>query len=343
MKKYLFFLLMASQSLYCLAQKNGSQSPYLTKSLTGANINKIEVATSGGNIVVAGANDADARVEVYIKDNQGKILSADQIAGRLSQYDFSVDVSNNKVTAIAKNKDKKWDWKKSLTISFAIYAPKNVSGNLATSGGNINLNDLIGDQQFRTSGGNLTIDNVNGDINGATSGGNIAISNSHDNISVTTSGGNIQASDCSGKISMKTSGGNVHINHVTGNITTVTSGGNIKGDGIEGTLLAKTSGGNVDLNNLSCSLETATSGGSMDLQIVKLGDYVRANNSGGSIDLVLPKDKGIDLHVAGDKIKTGTLYNFSGNTESNRVDGKLNGGGTPVVVRTSGRVNLSLQ
>ncbi len=341
MKKYLLLLLLASQSLYSIAQKNGDE-PYMTKSLSDASIKKIEAQTSGGNISVEGISNGDARIEVYIRTNNGNTASKDEIEERLKNYELTIEASNNKLTAIAKNKDRKWDWKKALSISFKIYSPKSVSSDLSTSGGNIKLSGLEGDQKFRTSGGNLALDNLSGDINGGTSGGNISINNSRDNIDLSTSGGNIDASDCNGKINMSTSGGNVRLNNLKGNVKTGTSGGNINGSSIEGTLSAQTSGGNVNIDDMSGSLETATSGGSMNVKVIKLGDYVRINNSGGSIDLQLPKNSAVDLHVEGDKIKTGTLTNFSGNTEDDKIDGKLNGGGIPVVVKTSGRVNLSM-
>ncbi len=344
MKKYLFLLLIAIQSTFVFAQKNnGDEQPYLTKSLSSANIKQVEAQTSGGNIAVTGGNSSDARIEVYIRNNNGKIASKDEIAERLNNYDLSVDASGGKLTAIAKNKDRNMNWKKALSISFVIYAPQNVSGNLTTSGGNIALQHLDGDQKFKTSGGNLKIDNVSGNIDGVTSGGNIVVNHSHDNINLTTSGGNIEAADCNGKISLSTSGGNVQLSNIKGNVKAATSGGNISADAVEGAIVAHTSGGNVDMNAISGSLETATSGGSMNVQVTKLGDYVRVSNSGGNINLQLPKNKGMDLHVEGDKIKVGTLNNFSGNTDDNKIDGKLNGGGVSVVVKTSGRVNLSMQ
>ncbi len=343
MKKYLFLLLIAAQSLFVFAQKNNNDvQPYLTKSLSSADIKKIEAQTSGGNISVAGVS-SDARIEVYVKDNQGKELSKDEMAERLKNYNVTVDAGGNKLTAIAESKERNMNWKKALSISFKIYVPTAVSSNLQTSGGNIGLNNLDGDQKFTTSGGNLTLDGLTGGINGKTSGGNISISHSHDNINLETSGGNIEAVNCNGKISMTTSGGNVRLTNLKGNIKTGTSGGNINGSDIEGALSAHTSGGSVNLDKLSCTLETATSGGSMDVQIVKLGDYVRVSNSGGTINLQLPKDKGMDLHLEGDKVKTSSLTNFSGSVEDDKVDGKMNGGGTSVVVKTSGRVNLSIQ
>ncbi|MDQ2751403.1 MAG: hypothetical protein M3R72_00085 [Bacteroidota bacterium] len=253
MKKYFLLLLVALQTTFVFAQKNNSdEQPYLTKSLSSADIKKIEAQTAGGNISVTGGNSSDARIEVYIRNNNGKVASKDEIAERLNNYDLTVEASGGKLTAIAKNKDRNMNWKKSLSISFVIYAPQNVSGNLTTSGGNISLQHLEGDQKFKTSGGNLSIDDISGDIDGATSGGNIVVNHSHDNINLTTSGGNIEAGDCSGKISLSTSGGNVQVSNLKGNIKTNTSGGNISADAIEGAMAAHTSGGNVDFRFQHC-------------------------------------------------------------------------------------------
>ena len=128
-----------------------------------------------------------------------------------------------------------------------------------------------------------------------------------------------------------------------GNIKATTSGGNIDGELISEELNTHTSGGNVSLRDLSCSLETSTSGGNIDVEIKELGKYVKIDNSSGTIDLQMPGDKGIDLKLKADRIKTTTLSNFSGDVEDDRIDGKLNGGGIPVKVKGgSGNINLVL-
>ncbi len=343
MKQYFFLLFAAAQSIACIAQTSANDQPYLTKSLAATPIKTAEVQTSGGGISVTGVNNNDARVEVYIRDNHGKTLSKEEIAEKLDKYNLTVDVTGSTLHAIAKSKMSNMDWKKSLNISFKIYAPNNVSTDLSTSGGNIQLTDLDGNQKFRTSGGNLVLENISGDINGGTSGGNISVSHSHENINLSTSGGNIDAADCNGKMSLSTSGGNIKLNNLQGNIKANTSGGSIRGNSVKGALSAHTSGGNVSLDNLSCSLETSTSGGNMSVQLVELGDYVKLNNSGGTISLELPKNKGLDLYMEGNKINTTSLTNFSGSVKDDKIDGKMNGGGTSVMVRTSGKVNFSLQ
>ncbi|HRH48004.1 MAG TPA: hypothetical protein PLP23_04620 [Panacibacter sp.] len=343
MKKYILFLSLLSVTAVTNAQSGDNKEPYITKSLSSENIQQAEVKTSGGSITVTGGT-GESKIEVYVSGNNGLgMLSKDEIKSRLEEYyTLEVSVSNNKLVAIAKQKQNNMNWKKSLSISFKIYIPGNVSTDLSTSGGSIKLTGLKGNQNFRTSGGSLHIDNVSGKINGRTSGGSIHVSNTTDDVDLSTSGGSIEASKCKGNLQLSTSGGSLNLTDLEGTIDASTSGGRIEGSNITGELSASTSGGSVKLSNISGSVDASTSGGSMDVALTTLGKYVKLHNSGGNIDLQLPKGQGLDLDLSGNKVKVSSLNNFSGNTEEDNITGKLNGGGTPIKVRaSSGTVRLS--
>jgi hypothetical protein len=344
MKKLILPLLLISLAPLLKAQ-TGKQ-PFLTKPLSAEQIKNIEAKTTGGNIYVTAVSQAEARIEVYIQSGNDNFnsLSKEEIQKRLDEnYDLTVSAAGNKLTAIAKPKTRDMNWKRSLSISFYVFVSKDVSTDLTTSGGNIKLAGISGTQDFTTSGGNLDLDNLSGKITGRTSGGNIHLSNSKDDIDLTTSGGNINAGNSAGKISLVTSGGSLKLNQLKGNIKATTSGGNINGEFISDELNAHTSGGSITLRELSCSLETSTSGGNIDVEIKELGKYVTITNSSGNIDLEIPSNKGADLKLRADRIKTTTLNNFSGSVEEGRIDGKLNGGGLPIKVNAGGgKINLTL-
>ena len=346
MKKYLLFFLLVACNLGVVAQPKSEKEPYMTKSLSNESVKNVEVTTSGGSISVSGVNASDARIEVFISSNNGKNdLSKTEIQQRLNElYDLNIAVANGKLSAIAKSKERIKDWKKALNISFKVFVPKNVSTDLTTSGGSISLSNISGNQNFSTSGGSLNVDNVSGKVDGRTSGGSINLENSKDDIELTTSGGSINAKNCDGKLRLSTSGGSLDLKDLKGDIRATTSGGSVMGKNVEGELIAHTSGGSIHLRDLSCSLETSTSGGDIDVAIKQLGKYVKVSNSAGSIDLELPKGKGMDLDLSADKIKTDHLDNFNGKIDDDEVNGKLNGGGVSVKVTAgSGRINLSLK
>jgi hypothetical protein len=327
MKVIIILMLQLSIAFSIQAQKNG-QAPYLTQSLSKEMIKNVEVETFAGSISVAGVDPSEARIEVYVRgsnDNDDD-LSNEEIKKRLEEnYTLAISVDGNKLMAKAKTKQGKLIWTPSLSISFKVFVPKNTSSALSTSGGNINLQNLNGLQDFATIGGNLRLKHVSGKVKGR------------------TSGGSIQADNCSGDINLATSGGSLDLNALEGVLHAITSGGNIKARNIKGELISQTSGGNVGLSDLSCSLEISTGGGNIDVAIKEYGKYVRIDNSGGNIDVQLPKGTGVDLNLEGDQVHTTALNNFSGNREKDNIKGTLSGGGIPVKIKThSGRIDLSL-
>ncbi|MEX6685957.1 hypothetical protein QTN47_00540 [Danxiaibacter flavus] len=344
MKKHFLVALAVVGCLAAKAQSNNDKEPYLTKALTN-DVQKVKVETSGGSIAVEGASSSP-KIEMYVNGNNSLFnkLSKDEIKKRLEDdYIVNINFSNNVLTATAKPKERNMDWKKSLSISFKVYVPKNVSTDLATSGGSIKLANLSGTQNFATSGGSLNVEGISGKIDGKTSGGSIKLSNSQDDIDLSTSGGSIDASNCKGNIRLSTSGGSLKLNDLNGKIDASTSGGSVNGSKITGELSAHTSGGSVRLSEMACSLSTSTSGGSMDVEITQLGKFVKISNSGGNIKLDLPKGKGLDLSLHGRKVKVNSLSNFSGNTDEDNISGKINGGGVPVDVKAgSGTLTVNL-
>ncbi|MGC4035890.1 MAG: hypothetical protein QM764_08005 [Chitinophagaceae bacterium] len=347
MKKQILFLLLTASGFLANAQFNADKDPFIVKSLSGESFKKVVAETSGGSINVSGVSAGEAKIEVYVRPNNNKLdkMTKEEIQKRLDEdYSLEVAVANNELTAIAKQKHdfKNWDWKRSLSISFKIFVPTEIATKLRTSGGSISLMNLNGDQDFATSGGSLHVEKLSGKINGNTSGGSIHVIDSKDEIDLRTSGGSIEAKNCSGHMELHTSGGSLHLSDLNGNIKATTSGGSVEGDRIDGDLYAHTSGGSVHLNDLSCSVEASTSGGGIDVEIVKLGKFVRIDNSGGGISLTLPKDKGVDLDLRGNRIKVDPLNNFSGSKDDDSMTGTLNGGGVPVRVR-GGRITLSMK
>ena len=338
----LLFLFVVSASLR--AQSNGSKDLYLTKPLSAESIRDIYARTSGGEITVSGVSSADARIEVYITPSRkGASLSKEEIRQRLDDdYDFNVSVENNKLTAMAETKSRNMNWKNALNISFKIFAPEKVSVDLKTSGGGISLSNLSGTLDFSTSGGGLHLDELSGKIHGRTSGGGITVRNASDDIDLSTSGGGIRAENCKGTIKLVTSGGPIDLDVMQGTIEANTSGGGIHGNKIDGELSASTSGGSVVLRDLSCSVSASTSGGNMEVTVTELRKYVKLSNSGGSIRLEVPGDKGLDLSLRAERIKVDALNNFSGQQDEHRVTGKVNGGGITVDARTSGSITLAL-
>jgi len=342
MKTYLTLFIVACQSVVALAQDNDSKTPYLTKSLANDAISSVVVSTSAGGIMVSGRSGEAPRVEVYIKGNNGRELSKEEIKKRLDEdYDMNISVNGHELSAVVKNRHNFTNWHESMSISFKIYVPEQVSADLRTSGGGVSLDHLKGNETFTTSGGGLNIDKLSGTIHGRTSGGGINVTNSSEDIDLVTSGGGIVAKNCDGKIRLVTSGGGLVLEDLKGTITAHTSGGGIEGNNIEGELITGTSGGGIDLKHMSCSLEATTSGGNLNAEITKAGKYLKLHASAGDINLQLPSKQGLDLSLSAESISDHIASGFKGEWNKRHVDGSVNGGGIPVNAdASSGDINV---
>lgn len=326
MKKYIIIFL-AGISTAVFGQNRGNETPLLTRSLTSEQVKSVEVKTSGGSISVVGVPADQARIEVFVRGNNGQTLSKEELKSRLEEsYNVNISVSDSRVVAQASPKLRNISGKRSLSISFKVYAPEKVSTRLNTSGGSISLSNLEGIHDFATSGGSLSLNQVRGDVKGR------------------TSGGSIRASASRGKIDLSTSGGSIDLQSLSGTIQARTSGGSVKATGISGELRAHTSGGSIRLSDLTCSVDAGTSGGQMDVSIAKVGEFVKLGNSGGNINVEILDHKGLNLEIKGNKVTSTALKNFNGERKEDRIEGKLNGGGVPVTINSgSGRVNFAVR
>lgn len=341
--KRMFSLLLVICLSGSIVFAQDTREPYMTKSLSGATVATVFARTSGGNIQVSGVSASEARIEVYITASN-KTFSNEDISRRLKEdYNLTVEVAGNTLTATAEPKRSFSNWKNALNISYRIYVPSSVSTDLSTSGGGIDLRNLNGTHNFSTSGGGLTLNRIAGKVRGKTSGGGITVKDCKDDISLSTSGGGIQAANCSGNLRLNTSGGSIELEGLDGDIEVKTSGGPIRGESIRGNLYAHTSGGQIKLRNLACGVDASTSGGSIDAEIVEVVAAVTVSNSGGNITLKMPGDKGLNLRLRGDRISTIDLKNFSGDHDDHSISGKVNGGGIPVNVSTSGSITFALK
>lgn len=350
MKRNQFLLALLGATTFAftsLAATRDDRTPYLIKTFSGK-INAVRAETSGGSLTIEGGTDMNAKVEMYVRANNGNDdLSKGEIEERLRDYDISIAQEGSTIVATAKRRNSNSDWKRSLSIAFKFYTPRTVNTDLRTSGGSISLSTLTGDQKFRTSGGSLHISDIQGDINGQTSGGSIHLdrcqASSSGQLDLQTSGGSIEASSSSGNMRLHTSGGSLRLSNLRGKIDAQTSGGSVNGNDLDGDIRTSTSGGTVRLANIAGSIEASTSGGSMDVSITKLGQYVRLSTSAGNVNVTMPLDRGLDLNLKGNRVQLPqAISKFEGDIEKDYVRGRLNGGGVAVnISANSGNVYIN--
>lgn len=235
---------------------------------------------------------------MYVKLNGREVgIEDSEVERELDNYNLDISQLGNTVSVIVKRKNN--SGRSKLNISFKVLVPKDMS------------------TKFQSSGGTISIDGING---------------TH---TVATSGGSIQVVNSSGQVKTSSSGGSFRVENFKGNVEVQTSGGSIKVNNLVGDLMVGSSGGSVTLEDIRGSINASTSGGSIRAQLTNLEKGLSLKSSGGSISAVVPAGQGLDLDLSGGRVNT-SLNNFSGEMKKDRILGKINGGGIPVTMQSSG-------
>ena len=163
-----------------------------------------------------------------------------------------------------------------------------------------------------------------------TGGGSIVVGQCNGKVKVSTGGGSVDLSDVGGPAEIETGGGSIHLNSAKGHVHAETGGGGIELYGVP-SAHAETGAGGITVKLVNAGGERNDSDletGAGDITVYIAADV--AINVRASVDMGnghrITSDFG-DIHIAseGDKWGPKTLT----------AEGKLNGGGPMLKVRTS--------
>jgi len=274
------------------------------------------------HITTSDSDKVDVKITRELRD--GSAAKAKKV---FEQHKIELTGTDSEVKIEAKNPQKGLGFNNPfnrLRVDYDIAIPAKFDIDLTTAGGNIEVADLEGQAVLHTSGGNLKLAAIKGPLKAHTSGGHITLTRSEGDADVNTSGGDLRLGEIQGNVVAHTSGGNITLEKTKGSVKATTSGGDIRVKDAYGPVTARTSGGNVSaqLNtqpSAECSLKT----------------------SGGNVDVRLAPNLAVDLdaHTTGGRVNSdfpGTM-----NKQKTRLTARLNGGGTDLVLETSGgNVNI---
>lgn len=244
-----------------------------------------------GDISITGSIDPKIYIEETIRVHSHNKREGQQIvelAKSKVQY-------QEQVISIIGNKH---DFDADIKYSYEIRHPKNVSVQIFGLGGDIILENLVGQVKLDSRGGNVNFDRVAGKINGRTAGGDILVSDSEGIFTVITDGGDIDVRGSSGKVFATTRGGDMSVESYSGSIEIeseggslsfrritgstirgITKGGDISAESIKANLDLKTYGGNIEVSDLDGDAKVETSAGDIEMLQI-LGEVIISTNDG---------------------------------------------------------------
>ncbi|MGH9399084.1 MAG: DUF4097 family beta strand repeat-containing protein [Thermoanaerobaculia bacterium] len=271
---------------------------------------RLEVDTEMGSITLTGASRSDIHVVVTSKNRDlDDVLS----------LRFEDGGKTARVTGRRKG-GHLFHWSDGGSrVHFEIEVPTATAVNLDTSGGGIIVASIHAPVQIHSSGGSLDVRDVVGDVNGHTSGGGVRLAGIKGSTRVESSGGSIDGSDLDGPVTGDTSGGGITMKRVTGDLRVHSSGGSIHIAEAGGLVDADTSGGGIH-----ASFARGNSRGG------------RLESSGGSIELSLDPKADLEIDASADRVTTDIPLQVRGEISRRRVQGTLGKGGAKLRIHTSG-------
>ncbi|WP_158607381.1 DUF4097 family beta strand repeat-containing protein [Rhodohalobacter sp. SW132] len=259
----------------------------------------VTIETSGGFIEVQGHDADEVRVDMIVRRGNRVLSPSDT---DLSDFEITIHQENDRVEASAKRSGGISRWfggGSNISVNFVIHAPHD------------------------------------SEVKGSTSGGSVTVKNISNSVDMRTSGGSVTAEAISGNADLRTSGGSITLNDIEGTLVARTSGGSIRADGLSGSSELATSGGSIRLENIKGSVSARTSGGSIRAHMLEFDNDLDFRTSGGSISVQIPTTEHFDVDLRGSRVNI-DLNNFSGNSERNRVNGRMGNGGPKIAATTSG-------
>ena len=166
-------------------------------------------------------------------------------------------------------------------------------------------------------------------------------------LSVRTGDGSVEAESINGNVDVTTGDGHIALQGAKGSIKLHTGDGHIEARGLDGQVDAASGDGHINVEGRFDSLNIKTGDGSVSAR-ARAGSKVQPSwtihTGDGSVDLEIPGDlqANIDASTHDGHISLGLPVTVEGTFSSTKIQGKLNGGGPPVTIRTGdGSIHLN--
>lgn len=265
----------------------------------------LDLETDYGALYVRGADTDAVTVRVHLAADTNR---DDRAAELFAAWESSWEQHDDTVRIRFEGPNRR-SWRRDLDAEIEITVPHSFNLAVQTGGGSIEAKDVAGSINLRTSGGHIELERMSGALEAR------------------TSGGHIEAYEGRGSFVLRTSGGSIEVEGFAGRLEVATSGGHIELDGINGWAQGKTSGGHINVHFLTPVTEPTSFA-----------------TSGGHVSVLLHPDSAhdVDAKTSAGLVSSDFPVEVEGRFRNHHVVGALNGGGPPLVLRTSGG-NISIR
>jgi hypothetical protein len=311
MSAFMISAAAATAAIVLLAPAAARSEP-VVRSFTVEPGGRLTVETETGSIDVATHDAGEVLVEVEIEGP-----GADRFEVDFRQRGGDVEVEGDARDGILGNR------RSHVDVRYRIRVPGRYDVDLSTAGGSISVADLDGDARADTSGGTIELARISGQVDASTSGGGISVEYAGGDVSADTSGGSIRVEEAAGRVHADTSGGSIRIGSAAGPVD------------------ADTSGGSITVRSARAAVSASTSGGSIKVGFAEQPDArSRLSTSGGMVTVYLAQGVGFDVRARSGVGVSSDLDVEAERIEPGRLEGRVNGGGPRLELKSTGRVRI---
>jgi hypothetical protein len=217
-----------------------------------------------------------------------------------------------------------------------------------TGGDSIEVGTVGGDLKLQTGGGNILIKSVKGQIRAQTGGGNVLVMSGDQGAVIEAGGGNVEIRHCMGRVKASTGGGSINLGDIGGPADIETGGGSIRLASAKGRVGANAGAGAIELYGVP-SARVETGAGGITVKFINTGaerSDSMLETSAGDITVYIAADVALSVHAS---VDLGNGHHITSDFPDIHVasegtqwgprtlnaDGKLNGGGPVLKVRTT--------
>jgi DUF4097 and DUF4098 domain-containing protein YvlB len=219
--------------------------------------------------------------------------------------------------------------------------------NAETGGGSIDVGTVGGELALRTGGGSIKVGSAKGKVTAETGGGSVVVVSGMQGAVLETGGGSIEVQRCTGPLKVTTGGGSIELGEIAGAAEIETGGGSIRLSSATGAVRAETGGGSITLNGVPAA-RAETGAGGIVAKFVSGNERTDSvlETSAGDITVYLAPNLNITVRASielanGHRIRS-DFSEIRVTTEGGEwgpgtatAEGKLNGGGPTLKVRTT--------
>ena len=222
-----------------------------------------------------------------------------------------------------------------VEVRLAIVMPRGLELSVRSTSGDLSTKGIDGRQDLDTTSGEIDVSTAGGVVRAATTSGDVRVS-ARGATRLRSVSGNVIAEAVGGPLDAHTTSGELVVRLAQDSLALGTVSGDIRVDSAPRGIVATTTSGSIETRSAAGVVRLSTSSGDVNVRLVAPLSRVEISSSSGDIAARLAEGLGceVELRTSNGTLDTSVPLEVM-NMTRHHVAGRVRGGTTPVVLRSS--------